>query len=218
MLFSNFVGSLYFQTIQPPRGSMAAFFLYNLILQTRSHPVGLDVWFLVGPFVYFHTSCVRTAKALARRRLAWAFAVRLCDKYHNLMSRLICFVFLFFFVFCFVFCCCFFIWPITGVTFNKTFFHLRENFRLWHVLDFYYIHKPTSDSSEIRFASLLLNHLNVLLFCKCLRTSLLKLTLRCCCFSFSREVFGKGFIILEAPRWIKHSDVVRFSYGFEHRF
>ena len=26
----------------------------------------LDVWFLIGPFVYFHTLCVRTAKALAR--------------------------------------------------------------------------------------------------------------------------------------------------------
>ena len=32
----------------------------------RSHPVGLDVWILVWPFVYFHTSCLRTAKALAR--------------------------------------------------------------------------------------------------------------------------------------------------------
>ena len=31
------------------------------------HPVGLDVWVLVRPFVYFH-SCVRTAKALARLR------------------------------------------------------------------------------------------------------------------------------------------------------
>ena len=31
----------------------------------RSHPVGLDVW----PFVYFHTSCVRTVNALARLRL-----------------------------------------------------------------------------------------------------------------------------------------------------
>ena len=42
----------------------------NSILQTcmRSHPMGQDVWFLVGPFVYFHTSCVRTAKALARLR------------------------------------------------------------------------------------------------------------------------------------------------------
>ena len=45
--------------------------LRKLILQTRmrSHPVELDVWFLVGHFVYFHTSCVRTAKALAR--LCW---------------------------------------------------------------------------------------------------------------------------------------------------
>ena len=49
---------------------MALFVLSKLILQTcmRSHPVGLDVWFLVGPFVYFHTSCVRTAKALVRLR------------------------------------------------------------------------------------------------------------------------------------------------------
>ena len=31
-----------------------------------SHPVELNVRFLVGPFVYFHTSCVRTAKALVR--------------------------------------------------------------------------------------------------------------------------------------------------------
>ena len=34
----------------------------------RSHPVGLDVRFFIGPFVSFHTSCVRTAKALARLR------------------------------------------------------------------------------------------------------------------------------------------------------
>ena len=49
---------------------MALFVLRKLILQTcmRSHPVGLDVWFLVWFFVYFHTSCVRTAKALARQR------------------------------------------------------------------------------------------------------------------------------------------------------
>ena len=45
-------------------------FIIKLILQTRmhSHPFGLDVWFLVGPFIYFHTLCVRTAKALARLR------------------------------------------------------------------------------------------------------------------------------------------------------
>ena len=49
---------------------MALFIFYKLILQTRmhSHPVGLDVWFLVGPFIYFYTSRVRTAKALARLR------------------------------------------------------------------------------------------------------------------------------------------------------
>ena len=70
---------------------MALFVLHELILQSgmHSHPVGLDVWFLIGPFVYFHTSCVRTAKALARlRRLAWAFAGCLCGKYHNLMRWL----------------------------------------------------------------------------------------------------------------------------------
>ena len=39
---------------------MVIFVLRKLILQT--------CWFLVGPFVYFHTSCVRTAKALARLR------------------------------------------------------------------------------------------------------------------------------------------------------
>ena len=42
---------------------MVLFILRNLILQTgmRSHPVGLDVWFFVGPFVYFHSSCVGTS-------------------------------------------------------------------------------------------------------------------------------------------------------------
>ena len=49
---------------------MVLFVLHNFILQTCmcSHPVGLDVWFLVQPFVYFHTSCVQTVKALARLR------------------------------------------------------------------------------------------------------------------------------------------------------
>ena len=46
------------------------FVLHKLIVQTcmRSHPVELDIWFLVGPFIYFHTSCVQTGKALARLR------------------------------------------------------------------------------------------------------------------------------------------------------
>ena len=48
---------------------MALFVLRKLILQTRirSHSVGLDVWVLVGPFVYFHTSCVRTVTAALAR-------------------------------------------------------------------------------------------------------------------------------------------------------
>ena len=79
---------------EPAHEIIALFALCKLILQThmRSHPVGLDVWCLIGPFVYFHTSCVWTAKALVRlrmRRLTWAFAGRLSDKHHNLMSWLI---------------------------------------------------------------------------------------------------------------------------------
>ena len=84
---------------EPSHEIIALFVLLKLILQTGmpSHPVGLDVWFLVRPFVYFHTSCMQTAKlwqdcAMCRLRpckLAWAFADRLCDMYHNLMSWLI---------------------------------------------------------------------------------------------------------------------------------
>ena len=49
---------------------MVLFVLRKLILQTRmrSHQAGLDVWFLVGLFDYFHTSFVRTARALVRLR------------------------------------------------------------------------------------------------------------------------------------------------------
>ena len=59
---------LYQHPFEPAHEVMALFVLLKVSLQTRmrSHPVGLDIWFLVGPFVYFHTSCVRTAKALAR--------------------------------------------------------------------------------------------------------------------------------------------------------
>ena len=62
-------------------------FCRKVILQTRMHSnlVGLDVWFLVRPFVYFHTLCMQT---VWMRRLAWAFAGHLCDEYHNLMSWL----------------------------------------------------------------------------------------------------------------------------------
>ena len=80
----------------PSHEIMVIFVLRKLILQVsmRNHPVGLDVWCLVGPLVYFHTSCLRTEKPCSgetarMRRLAWAFAGRLCDKYHNLMRWLI---------------------------------------------------------------------------------------------------------------------------------
>ena len=55
---------------EPAHEIMALFILRKFILQTRmrSHPVELNVWCLVGPFAYFHTSCVRPAKVLARLR------------------------------------------------------------------------------------------------------------------------------------------------------
>ena len=70
--------------------------------------VGLDALFSAGPFVYFHTSCVRTAKALERLRgfagspepsqvaylistiISWAgsYSVRLWADPHNFWSLL----------------------------------------------------------------------------------------------------------------------------------
>ena len=54
--------------IKPSDEVMVLFILRKIILQTHMHsqPVRLDVWFSVGPFVYFHTSCVQTPKALVR--------------------------------------------------------------------------------------------------------------------------------------------------------
>ena len=54
--------------IEPTHEIMALIALRKLNRQTRmrSNPLGLHVWFLVRPFVYVHTLCVRTAKALAR--------------------------------------------------------------------------------------------------------------------------------------------------------
>ena len=64
---------IHLSTNEPFHEIMALSVLRKLILQTRmrSHPVGLDVWFLVWPYLYFHASCMRTAKALARLR-GWA--------------------------------------------------------------------------------------------------------------------------------------------------
>ena len=64
--------------------------IHSFFKNMCSHPGGLNVWFLVGPFVFFHTLCVRTVKALVRlHRLALAFGGCLCDKDNNLMSWLI---------------------------------------------------------------------------------------------------------------------------------
>ena len=54
--------------IEPCHEIMVLFVRRKLIFETgmRSHAFGLDVWFLVRPFVYFHTLCLQTAKALAR--------------------------------------------------------------------------------------------------------------------------------------------------------
>ena len=70
-----------FQMVEPYHEIMVLF-----ILQTSmcSHPVGLDVWFLVGPFVYFrYFMCVNSEGSGQMRMLAWAFAGHLCDKYHH---------------------------------------------------------------------------------------------------------------------------------------
>ena len=49
---------------EPAHEIMALIALLKLNLQTRmrSHPVGLDVWFSLRPFIYCHTLCVRTAR------------------------------------------------------------------------------------------------------------------------------------------------------------
>ena len=65
--------------VSPSHEIMAPFVLSKLILQTRmrSHPVGLDVWFLVGPFVYFLTSSVRTTIWTASSEFG---TYRLCEQ------------------------------------------------------------------------------------------------------------------------------------------
>ena len=67
-------------TNEPTHEVMALFVLRKLILQTcrRSHPVGLDVWYLVRPFVYFHTFMCANGEGSGETArmcsLAWAFA------------------------------------------------------------------------------------------------------------------------------------------------
>ena len=62
--------SVVFLWYEPSHEIMAIFVLGKLILQMcmLSHSVELDGGFLVGLFVYFHTSCMRIVKPLARLR------------------------------------------------------------------------------------------------------------------------------------------------------
>ena len=60
---------------------MRLWFFSSSVIAHAQPSSGARCLILVGPFDYFNTLCLRTAKALAR--------LRLCDKYHNLMSWLI---------------------------------------------------------------------------------------------------------------------------------
>ena len=62
------ISSVPISTFELSHEILALFVLRKSILQIHmlSHSVWLDVWFLVLLFVYFHSSCVRTVKALAR--------------------------------------------------------------------------------------------------------------------------------------------------------
>ena len=63
------INFLFLQSIyEPTHEIMALIVLRKLNLQTRmrSNPLGTHVCFLVRPFFYFHTLCVRIAKALTR--------------------------------------------------------------------------------------------------------------------------------------------------------
>ena len=78
-------------TIEPFHEIMVFFVLRKLILQTRlrSHPVGLDVWFFVLPYFMCANREGSGETGGCAGSPPWAFAGRLCDKYHNLMSWLI---------------------------------------------------------------------------------------------------------------------------------
>ena len=67
---------------EPTHEILALFVLCKFILQIRmrSHPVELDVWFLVWPFVYFHSSCVRTAISTI---ISWAGSFGTCSSCMN---------------------------------------------------------------------------------------------------------------------------------------
>ena len=79
--FENGIPGISCTLFEPTHEIMALIALRKLSLQTRMcrNPLGLHVWYLVRPFVYFHTLCVRTAKALIRavspEPLLFAYAI-----------------------------------------------------------------------------------------------------------------------------------------------
>ena len=88
--------------IEPTHEIMALIASVNSIFKhVCAATLGLHICYLIGPFVFFHTLCVQTAKALARLQgcallpelslFAYAISqelIRHLDKYHNLRSWL----------------------------------------------------------------------------------------------------------------------------------
>ena len=70
---------------------MAIIVLRKLSLQKRmrSNPLGLRIWFFGQTLRLLPDFMCAISEGSGETNLAWAFAVRLCDKYHNLMSWLI---------------------------------------------------------------------------------------------------------------------------------
>ena len=74
---------------EPAYEIMALFVFRKLILQTRQRGKCLIFDRTLPLLPYFMCANSEDPGETARmRRLAWAFAGRLCDKYHNLMSWL----------------------------------------------------------------------------------------------------------------------------------
>ena len=79
---------------EPTHEIMALFILRKPILQTpmHSHPAGLDVLTfgrtLRLPSYFMFANIEGSGETARMRRLTWAFAGHICDKYHNLMSWL----------------------------------------------------------------------------------------------------------------------------------
>ena len=77
----------------PSHKIMALFFLHKLILQSRMHSGARCLIFgqILHLLPYFMCANSKgSGETVRMRRLAWAVAGHLCDKYHNLMSWIKC--------------------------------------------------------------------------------------------------------------------------------